>query len=104
MTSTYRGATRSVDFRLFQEFSTLDRQLAHTLSLRQGLSGVESMLPARSGERESPWRYLVPYSHRIGCPLMSVSVNLHAKSTGSPSDPEAYPRVSGSVSLPKSPG
>jgi hypothetical protein len=32
---------RSVPFHLFQEFPALGQQLAHTLSLRQGLSGVE---------------------------------------------------------------
>jgi hypothetical protein len=38
----------------FQELSTLAQQLAHTLSLRQGLGGVESMFPARTlGTRQS---------------------------------------------------
>ena len=55
MTSTYRGATRSVEFHLFQEFSTLGQQLAHTLSLRQGLSGVESMFPSRPPGTRQPF-------------------------------------------------
>jgi len=51
---TCRGATLSVLFHLFQEFSTLGQQLAHPLSLRRGLSGVESMFPARTpGTRQS---------------------------------------------------
>jgi hypothetical protein len=47
MTSIYRDATLSVLFHLFQEFSTLGQQLAHTLSLRQSFGGVEYIFPAR---------------------------------------------------------
>jgi hypothetical protein len=36
-------ATRSAHLHLFQEFSTLGQQLAHTLSLRQGLSAAAAL-------------------------------------------------------------
>jgi hypothetical protein len=54
----------SVHFHLFQELSTLGQQPAYTLSLRQGLSGVESIafiVPAPNAP--ALLRYEVRYSH-----------------------------------------
>jgi hypothetical protein len=39
---------------LFQKFPTVGQQLAHPLSLRQGLSGVESMFPAPARDSARP--------------------------------------------------
>jgi hypothetical protein len=41
-----REATSSADLHLFQELSTLGRQLAHALLLRQSCIGVKPMFPA----------------------------------------------------------
>jgi hypothetical protein len=57
------GIARSVRLQLFQERSTLGQQLAHTLSLRQGLSEVESIafiVPAPNAP--ALLRYEVRYS------------------------------------------
>jgi hypothetical protein len=48
-------AARSASLHLFQRLSTLGQQLAHALSLRQGLSGVESVFPARPPRARQPF-------------------------------------------------
>ena len=55
-------------FHLFQELSTLGQQLAHTLSLRQGLSRVESMFPSGSPRTRQS---LIEVANAFSLPLTS---------------------------------